>query len=130
MDSANFIFAQEFAPFRNKFELGKGVHLCVDSHKMIAPLMIELELDFEDRSSFTLVFSNRFKRHDHVNTLKDMIETSYSSSRNFDASKYLYNQTVGQTSKISKFMNDSLDAAANTIIGASNQSVLINGAGI
>ena len=45
------------------------------------PILIEFELDFEDKDKFSLVFSNRFKRHDNVNTLKDMIEQSYSSSR-------------------------------------------------
>uniref|UniRef100_UPI003FA45F5A hypothetical protein n=1 Tax=Acutalibacter muris TaxID=1796620 RepID=UPI003FA45F5A len=65
-----------------------------------------------------------------MNTLKDMIESSYSTSRSFDASKYIYNQTVGQASMVSKFMSDSLDAAKNTILAAANQSVIINGAGI
>ncbi len=130
VDSANFLFAQEFAPFRNQLELGKGVYLNVGGRRPITPYIIEFELDFEDRDKFSIVFSNRFKRHDNVNTLKDMIETSYSTSRSFDASKYIYNQTVGQASMVSEFMNNSLDAAKNAILAASNQSVVINGAGI
>ena len=59
-----------------------------------------------------------------------MIEQSYSSSRSFDAAKYIYNQTSNQASKVSEFMNGSLDAAANTILGAKNQSVRIDGAGL
>lgn len=130
VDSANFLFSQEFAPFRNKLELGNGIYLHMGDQQVITPIIIEVELDFEKRDNFSIVFSNRFKRHDNVNTLKDMIETSYSASRSFDASKYIYNQTVGQASMVSQFMNSSLDAAVNTIVGASNQSVLINGAGI
>lgn len=130
VDSANFLFAQEFAPFRNQLELGKGVYLNVGGKHTITPYIIEFELDFEERDKFSIVFSNRFKRHDNVNTLKDMIESSYSTSRSFDASKYIYNQTVGQASMVSKFMSDSLDAAKNTILAAANQSVIINGAGI
>lgn len=76
------------------------------------------------------MFSNRFKRHDNVNTLKDMIEKSYSSSRSFDASKYTYNQVSNQAAKVSEFMRGGLDAAVNTITGADNQSVRIDGAGI
>ena len=59
-----------------------------------------------------------------------MIEQSYSTSRRFDSNKYIYNQVASQASAVSKFMNGSLDAAVNTIIGATNQSVVINGAGI
>lgn len=130
VDSANFLFAKEFAPFRNELELGKGVYLNIRGQHPITPYIIEFELDFEERNKFSIVFSNRFKRHDNVNTLKDMIESSYSSGRNFDASKYIYNQAVGQASMVSKFMSDSLDAARNAIIAAKNQSVIINGAGI
>ena len=94
------------------------------------PIIIEFELDFESREKFSLVFSSRFKRHDNVNTLKDMIETSYSTTRSFDARRYIYNQTVGQVSAVSKFMQSSLDAAVNSILAAANQSVIINGSGI
>lgn len=130
LDTTNFIFSQEFKPFRDRLELGKGVYLRLHNSEVIQPTLIELEVDFENREELSLVFSTRFKRNDNVNTLKDMIEQSYSTSRSFDASKYIYNQVVGQASAVSKFMNDSLDAAVNTIIGAANQSVVINGAGI
>lgn len=130
VDSANFIFAQEFVPFRNRLELGKGVYLNVGGKQTITPYIIEFELDFEKHNSFSIVFSNRFKRSDYVNTLKDMLETSYSTSRSFDSSKYLYNQAANQAASVSKFMQSSLDAAVNTIIAAKNQSVVINGSGI
>lgn len=130
VDSGNFLFSSEFAPFRNKLELGCGVYLNMGGKQIITPYIIEFEVSFEDRSKFSIIFSNRFKRHDNVNTLKDMIEKSYSSSRSFDASKYLYNQTAAQSSQVSKFMKSSLDTAVNTILAAPNQSVIINGTGI
>lgn len=131
VDSGNFIFADEFAPFRDRLELGKSIYLRLNhKDKPITPYIIEFELEFEDRSRFSIIFSNRFKRADEVNTLKDMIEKSYSSSRSFDASKYTYNQVANQQSAVTQFMNNSLDAAKNTILAASNQSVIINGAGI
>lgn len=130
IDSGNLIFAKEFAPFREQLELGKCVYLNLGNNTVITPIMIEYELDFEDTSRFSIIFSNRFKRHDEVNTLKDMIETSYSTSRTFDANQYIYSQSVGQTSAVSKFLSDSLDAAKNNILAASNLSVVISGAGI
>lgn len=118
VDSGNFLFAQEFDPFRNELELGKGVYLSIGS-SVITPYIIEIELDFEERSNFSLVFSNRFKRPDETNTLKDMIETSYSSSRSFDASKYIIGQTTSQTSMVSEYLSGALDAAKNAVIGGS-----------
>lgn len=130
VDSGNFLFAEEFSPFRESLELGNGIYLNVGNGEIITPLIIEVEFSFDDKDKFSLVFSNRFKRHDYVNTLKDMVEESYSSSRSFDASKYIYNQSVQQASQVAKFMSDSLEAAKNTIIGAANKSVVIDGAGI
>ncbi len=130
VSSANLIFSQQFEPFRKELELGKSVYLSLGNHTVITPIMIEYQLDFEDSSKFSILFSNRFKRHDMVNSLKDMIENSYSSSRSFDASQYIYSQAVGQTSAVTDFLNNSLDAAKNTILAAANQSVVINSAGI
>lgn len=130
VDSGNFLFAQEFAPFRNRLELGCGLYLNINKEKAIKPIVIEIEFGFEDKSEFSIIFSNRYKRHDSVNTLKDMIEKGYSSSRSFDASKHIYNQSTKHSSAVADFMNSSLDAAKNTILAAANQSVRIDGAGI
>lgn len=130
VNSANFLFAKEFEPFRKRLALGYGIYLNIGGSRTITPYIIEFELDFEDHSKFSIVFSNRFKRHDNVNTLKDMLDQSYSTSRRFDASKYIYNQTAGQATMVSEFMKNSLEAAKNTILAAANQSVIIDGAGI
>ena len=130
VETGNFIWAQEFEPFRKGLELGKGVYLRLHNDEVITPVLIGFDLDFENQEKLSLTFSNRFKRHDNVANLKEMIENSYSSSRSFDAAKYTYNQTANQASKVSEFMNSSLDAAVNSIIGAKNQSVRIDGAGL
>ena len=130
VDSGNFIFAQEFEAFRNELKLGRGIHLNLGHGEVITPYLIEVSIDFEKHDSLDLVFSNRFKRHDPVNTLKDMIEKSYSSSRSFDASKYTYNKTANKQSEVDRFMSGALDAARNTIFAAAEQSVVIDGAGI
>ena len=130
VDSGNFVFAKEFEQFRDELQLGRGIHLNLGHGEVITPYIIEIAIDFEDHSKLDLVFSNKFKRHDQVNTLKDMIEKSYSSSRSFDASKYTYNRTANKQSEVDKFMSGALDAAKNTIIAAQDQSVVIDGAGI
>ena len=130
IQSGNFIFAQEFEAFRNQLQLGRGIHLNLGNGDLITPYLIEFSVDFENHEQLDLVFSSRFKRHDQVNTLKEMIERSYSSSRSFDSSKYTYNQTVNKQSEVDKFINGELDAARNTILAAADQSVIIDGAGI
>ena len=130
VDSGNFIFAKEFEPFKNSLELGKGIYLRINDNLVITPIAIELEFDFEDQADFSLVFSNRFKRHDNVATLKYMLEKGYSSGRKFEADQYIYNQAANQMYGVTEFMNNSIDAAVNTIKAASNQSVVMDGSGL
>lgn len=133
VDAGNFLFAEKFEQFRDKFVLGDAVHLNVGSSErkeIIRPKAIEVSIDFDDPSNFSILFSNRYQRKDNVNVVKNMIESSYSSSRKFDASKHAYNQTKNNMSDVSRFMNSSLDAAVNNVLGAANQSVVIDGAGI
>ena len=124
------MFAKEFAPFRNALELGKGVHLSLGSEGHLVANIIGVSLDFDDKSSLSLTFSTKFQKHNGAQALQDILQTSYSASRSFDASKHLYNLTAGQASEVSNYINGTLDASVNRIVGASNQSVNISGAGI
>lgn len=130
IDTANFIFAHEFEPFKNKLELGSGVYIRMHDESIVNAAIIEISISFDETESLNLVFSNRFQRKDNVNTLKSMVESSYSSSRKFDASKFVYNQTSNKMSYVTEFMNSSFDAAKNSILAGSEYSVEINGAGI
>ena len=129
IEAGNFIFSRQFDQFRNELELGKGIYLNVGGTKVITPL-IEMSFQFDDAAKLNLIFSNRIKRHDPVNTLKDVIEKSYSTTRSIEAGKHMQNQVNDQASAVSQFMNSSLDVARNRIIAAGNQSVLIDAAGI
>lgn len=130
IDTANFLFQKEFEPFKDNLEFGKSIYLNIGDDGVIEPKLIGLSLDFENPENLTLTFSNRFQKKDVVASWLSDINKTSSSSRSFDASKYLYNKTANKTTQVSQFMENALDAAVNTIIGASNQSVVINGAGI
>ncbi len=129
IDAANFLFSRQFDPFRNALELGKGIYLNVDGVKVVTPL-IEMSFEFDDEAKMNLVFSNRVKRHDPVNTLKDVVEKSYSTTRSIEAGKHIQGLVNDQATTVSQFMNSALDAAKNRILAAGNQSVVIDGAGI
>lgn len=130
IDTANFLFQKEFEPFKNKLEFGKSIYLNVGDGGVIEPKLIGVSLDFENPESLALTFSNRFQKRDVVANWLSDVNKANSSSRSFDTSKYLYNRVANKTTQVSQFMQNALDAAVNTIIGASNQSVVINGAGI
>lgn len=130
VDAANFLFQKEFEPFKKHLKFGNQIYLMLGSMGRVSATFIGLELNYGDTASIELTFSNRFQKHDGKTYLKELLEKTYSASRSFDASKYIYNQSASRTSQVTEFMKQSIDSAVNTIIGATNQSVVINGAGI
>jgi hypothetical protein len=130
VQSGNFLFAREFAAFRQDLELGKGIYLALPHEQVITPYLVEIDLNLENATDFSLVFSNRFKREDKFTTLKDMLEQTYSTSRSLDLSKHTYNTAASEATEAAKFIRESLDYAANRIKSASQQSVVIDQAGI
>lgn len=130
VDSANFLYQEQFSPFKDRLELGKAVHLEMGSDGVLNAKIIGVELNFEDISNFKLVFSNRYRLKNGVEKWIDEIRNTTRSSRRFDASKYIYNRAAEKTTAVDEFMKGTLNAAVNTILGAKNQTVLIDGAGI
>lgn len=130
VNSANFLYHEKFEPFKNNLELGKAVYLNMGTDGILHAKIIGIELDFEHINDFKLIFSNRYRLKNGVEEWIDEIRNVSRSSRRFDVSKYLYNQTADKMSSVAQFISDSLDAAKNTILGAKNQSVVIDGAGI
>ncbi len=129
VDSANFLYQEKFEPFKNKLELGKAVHLELGSEGRIIPKIIGVELDFDDISKFSLVFSNRYQRRNGNESWKEDAINASRSSRSINTSKYIYNRAAEKATEVDKFMNGIIDAAKNTILGASNQSIVIDGNG-
>lgn len=130
LNTANFLFIKEFAPYRAHLKFGYGVYVGLGSDGNAVAKIIGASFSFSDTSKMSLTFSNRYQKKNGVEMLADMIQRSYASSRNFDAGKYIYNQTVGQTSDIARMLTSGLDAAKTAIVGASNQGVVIDGSGI
>lgn len=130
IDSANFLYHELFEPFKKELELGKAVYLRLGSEGVLQPKVIGVELDFDDIDDFKLVFSNRYQRKNQLEYLQDELRNASSASKRFDATKYLYDRTADKMTGVQSYMNDMLDAAVQTIKAASNQSVIIDGAGI
>lgn len=130
IDSANFLFVEEFEPFKDCLEFGSAIHLLLGSAGRVDATFIGIDLNFDKQGSIGLVFSNRFQRHDGKTRLKQLLDKTYSSSRSFDASKYIYKQAANKTSQVEDYINASRDLATNTITNSKNQHVVIDNAGI
>lgn len=132
IESGNIVFAEEFEPFKDSLKLGSGVYLDLSDGTTLTPLLLEIHLDFEDSTSFDLVFSNDYQRHDKVQNMKSIIEDARSASRTLDMSKYNYGAFTmsNANNEIQNLFTSMIDASTNQVVAGGGQSVEINGAGI
>lgn len=130
VDSANFLYQEKFEPFRDATELGKSVHLDLGGDGVIDAKLIGFTLDLEDASSFSLVFSNRYKLRNQIEALRDEVASASRATRSFDASKYLYNRTADRTTQAGRYIEALKRGAAEAVLTSGNQSVVVGGTGI
>lgn len=130
IDTANFLFLDEFAQFKDQLDMGRGIHLNLGSEGQITANLIGVTVDYEDAGSMSLTFSNRYQRKNGAKTLKDMITGASSSGRSFDAGKFTYNQNTNKTNAVSQILAGNFEAAKNKILCADNVHVSIQGSGI
>lgn len=130
VDSANFLYHDKFSPFRDAMELGKYIHLNLGGDSVIDAKLIGFTLDMEDVSSFSLVFSNRYKLRNQIEALRDEVSSASRAARSFDAGKYIYNRTADKTTQVGQYMDALKKGAAEAVLASNNQSVTVNGTGI
>ena len=128
----NLLFDGSFKAFADELTLGSAVYLNLGDSLRVTPLLIEITLDFENTADFELVFSNRFRRPDKVNSMRDLLDTTYNASRSLDLSQYQYGayHSSGAETQVRRLIESGLDAATAAVIGGMGNSVKIDGAGV
>lgn len=83
-----------------------------------------------DSKQLTLQFSNKNKIDDANIFLSDLLKNSISSSTTIDMSKYKWDLSESNQTQLQQIMTNQWNAAAQAIVGGSNQDVMINDKGI
>lgn len=124
ISSANFLTIDAFASFTRQLELGQKIYLNIDE-RIIQPIFIGAEIDFEDPSSLSLQFSDKYTSSDCAFQLVDLLEQSISMGKSVDANKLSYSSFIdsGASTKVKEFMDSALDVAKNSILSSSGQGV-------
>lgn len=132
VSSANLVWGESFQSFADKFSLGSPIYLDFGSNVRVTPLLIGVQLDFENPESFSLTFSNRFRRPDRANTMKDLLSESHSTSRILNMAQYKYGAFTGTgaDTMVKALVTSGLDAATASVLAGLNSSVKIGADGI
>lgn len=132
VSSANFFSMDEFLTFKNSIELGQKLYVELSDGRVLSPICIGAEFDYDDPESLKLEFGDSYTSSDSTFRLVDLLNKSVSMGKNVDASKYVNSAYVdsGAEVGIKAFINSALDVAKNAIMSSSDQAISWDSAGL
>lgn len=132
MDSVNFLFMKKFLPFIDQIQLGCKIYVDYKNGEWLSPILLEIELDYENPDSFSLTFGNRFKITDDLWTIQELMGDVKSTTSSVKANGALWSQPVksGTIDAVTQYMTNALDTSTQEIVNSRNQSVTIGEYGI
>jgi len=131
VSSANFLSMDEFEGFIQHLKLGQKIYINTDN-EILEPILIGVEIDFDDPTSLTLKFSDTYSASDNAFKLVDLLDQSISMGRTVESSKLNYSSFVnsGASNAVKDFMSSALDIAKNSILSSDGQGVSWDNAGL
>lgn len=132
MDTVNFLFIEKFKPFINQLKLGSLVHAEIKKDVWVSPILLEMDIDYENPENFTMTFGNKFRLQTSewvFNELFNQSKVTNSVSRNY-SSLVAPIKNGGLNDEVTNYMKNALNAANQEIISSKNQEISIGPYGI
>jgi hypothetical protein len=131
MDSVNYTALKEFQVFTQQTEVGCLVTAELSNGSFISTVLLEMQINLNDPSKFTMTFSNRL-RMDGANFIYSDLMGSVQktgSTVSFNSSQWS-NWEQQYKNDVTTFISSALNTANNNLISNSNQEITINQNGL
>lgn len=131
LTSANFTMLDEFEQFADNLKLGKRCYVQT-RQKVLKPILVCVEFDFDDPSSLSLQFGDKYTYKSGDFALVDLLEQSISVGKTVESEKYNYSAFVnsGASERLKELLNGTMDLAKNQILSTGIQGVTIDDSGL
>lgn len=132
VDAANFMALDAFQTFARQLSLGEKVILDLGEDQIIEPILVKVNLDFENPTSLKLEFGNKYYISDSAFQLADLLDQSISMGKKLDVSQYSYESFInsGASTEVRRFMDSALDVARNKVLSSTGQGVSWDSSGL
>jgi len=129
--AANFTMLQEFQTFIDQLALGAIITLELNTGTYIYPVLLGMDLNYDDPSDFSLIFGNRLRLDDSSFMLSDLLDQAINSgiTTSFNSEQW-GSWNTNYKDEVSTFIDSALDTATNSVVSGSSQNILIDSNGI
>ncbi len=131
LELVNYTALEEFSLFTDQTEVGSIVTCEIKDGTYVETVLLEIEMQFDDPSSFSMTFSNRLRLDNGNFTYSDLVGeiVKQGSDVAFDSLQWA-NWSDDYKDDVTTFITSSLDATVNNLISNSNQDIIINQNGL
>jgi hypothetical protein len=131
VDSVNFLQIKEFKPFIRQLELGSQINLEISDGIVVTPVLLGMDIDFDNPTNFKMIFGNRLKLDDAALQFSDLMNDAVNAATSTQVNSLLWsNWDENYKDDVSTFITSALDAAVNNVTSGSNQEIIINKSGL
>jgi hypothetical protein len=131
IDSTNFVMLKEFQNYTQQLQLGSILYLLLENGVVSYPIVLEIDLQYDDPSKFALIFGNRLRLDNSTMIYADIFGDSVTAATTTKLNTEQWgNFQSNYKDDVANFITSALDASKNAVINASNQNVTIDQTGI
>jgi hypothetical protein len=131
MDTANFIALKGFEYFTEQTDPGVSVTVSINDDYFIIPVLLEIDMSYDNPDDFSLVFSNRLRLDNGAYQYSDLMGQVVSTGTTVAGSIQQWNSwDSNYKDEVSNFITSALDASRNAVINATNQEIVIGTNGL
>jgi hypothetical protein len=130
LEAVNFVFLKDFLVFTNQLELGCVVTVEIENDTYAYPMLLEIDLQYDDPTKFNLVFGNRLRLDDSAFIYSDLFSQAITSAVSNGFNSSVWQASASQSNDFTLFMNSALDATVNNVISSANQNFIIDANGL
>ena len=122
VDANNYLFLPDFAEFTSQTKPGCIVHIEKNEDVLLHPILLEMEFSWDDETSFSMSFGNRFKLNDIGAAYEDLISESATTAGQVQANwESIVDFSKNYKSEIENLINNAFDVSLKKIISSSNE---------
>ena len=126
VSSVNFLFLKKYQTFISQIRLGTVLNLEVQEGLWIQPVLLKIDVEYDNPNSFNLTFSNRLRLQNAEWTFAELQNDISKTSGRVGIGLLKWNEAASKTDEVTQYMNSALDLTNQAIQNADNQTTLID----
>lgn len=121
----NLMNTEEFAEFKDRFELGDWI-ICRADDRLYRLRLINVGYDYGSPESISVTFSNAFRMSNTINDMADLLNKADSMATSYDYVAHQASQGNKAQVSMAGFLKEGLDSTLVNVLSGENQEIVMD----